>query len=112
MKNSEGLWCPLLALSRFRIVPGVEVVRVGWTIAGNLDDYRVGVRPGEMIVAARFRVHASRRECLQHLLIEMVAVGEVPLARNNGGRTIISVLMRLDCGVNGHEQQNRVEAYL
>src|SRR5437660_10081136 len=106
MKNSEGLWCPLLALSRFRIVPGVEVVRVGWTIAGNFDNYSFGVRARKVIVtyATRFRVHASRGKRLQRLGIEMmvvvpsngtttemIAIAEVPLPRNNCCYAIVPV---------------------
>ena len=84
---------------------------VGWTITGDFDDYSFGVRARKVIVtyATRFRVHASRGKRLQRLGIEMIAIAEVPLPRNNCCYAIVPVRMCLDRGVRGNEQQNRVK---
>ncbi len=93
MKNAEGFWGPLLALSGLWIVPSVEIVRVGWTIAGDFDNHSFGVGARKVIVtyATRFRVHASRGECLQRLGVEMIAVAKMPFPGNNGCYAIVPV---------------------
>ena len=62
-----------------------------------------------VIYAARFGIHTSGRKPLQRLRIEAISVAEVPYARNDGRHPIIAVRMRLDRGVRGHEQQDRVK---
>ena len=54
-------------VARLGSVLGLEIVGVGRTVAGDFDDDGVGISPGEMIVAGRFRVHASWRKRLQRL---------------------------------------------
>ena len=60
-------------------------------VAGDFYDHGIGFSPGKMIVSSWFRVHASRRKCLQGLRIEMISVAEVPLARDHSCHPIIAV---------------------
>ena len=54
-----------------------------------------------MIVAARFRIHATRWKRLQRLRIEMSAVAQVPLARDDNCHPIVAMCVCLDRGVSG-----------
>src|SRR2546426_464284 len=89
-------------------------MRVGRTVPGNLYNHGVSIRPRKMIVAdpARLRVHAAWRKCLQRLRIKMIAVAKMPFARNYNCHAIVFMGVRLDRGVSGHEQQNRVKPSL
>src|ERR1700676_240103 len=95
---------------RLGIIHCLEIMRIGWTIAGNLDDHGVIICLREMIVASRFRVHAAGRKFLQRLRIEMSPVSQVPLARDDRSHPIVAVRVGLDRGMSGYEQQNRIEA--
>ena len=108
-RSRHGLRFPLL-LSQLRIFLGFEIACISWTIARNFHYYGVIVSLCKMIVAAGFRIHAAGWKRLQRPLIEMSAVPEVPLAGYYSGYPVVAVGVRLDRGVRGHKQENRVEA--
>ena len=62
-----------------------------------------------MIAAARFRVHAARRQALERLFIEPISIAELPGARDDGRHPIVAMRMSRNGGIRRNRQNDGVE---
>ena len=69
-----------LGIGRLRRIRRIDEARVCWSDSGYLNEYGLSARASKMIPTAWFRVHATRRQALQRVFIESIAVPELPRA--------------------------------
>src|SRR5436190_20095825 len=94
-----------IPLPRIRIILGINIPGVGRTVARNLNDYRIVSSASKMIYALWLRIDASGLKRLQQLFIESSAITKLPITRNDGRHSIITMRVGIDCCVRGNKQK-------